>query len=62
MWQLQRCSLDEAVLIPGTEPPVFVLESIAWRAEGIPGMRIGFLEIEGGIELVSLSFRPSSSN
>jgi hypothetical protein len=57
MWQLQRSSLTEAVEIPGSDPPVFVLESIAWRAEGIPRLSIGFTRVQHGIEIVSLSLR-----
>jgi hypothetical protein len=58
MWQLQRASLDEATLSPGSEPPLFVLESIAWRAEGIPRMFIGFVMVEDCIEIVRLTFSP----
>jgi hypothetical protein len=57
MWQLQRAPLDDAVEIPGSDPPVFVLETAAWRAEGIPRMSIGFIRAPHGIEVVSLTLR-----
>jgi hypothetical protein len=55
LWQLQRAALDEAVEIPGTYPPLFVIETIAWRAEGIPRLRIGYHNVPGGIEVVMLA-------
>lgn len=56
LWQLERCSLAEAVEIPGKDPPVFLLETTAWRADGIRSMRILFVYTQSGIELVWLSF------
>jgi hypothetical protein len=63
MWQLQRSPLGEAAVIPTTDPPIFVIESNAWRADGIPVMRIGFIKLpQDDIEIVSLSFRPLASS
>jgi hypothetical protein len=58
MWQLQRMPLNHAVEILGRIPPVFVIETTAWRAEGIPKMAIGYSETSCGIELVSLALFP----
>jgi len=55
LWQLQRASLVEAVRIPGTDPPLFVLETNAWRAEGIPSMRLGYNNVPDGIQIVQLA-------
>ena len=57
MWQLQRMPLNEAIQIPGTSPPVFVFESNAWRAHGIPPISIGYVETSTGIELVRFTLR-----
>lgn len=59
LWQLRRCPLEDAVQIPGSNPPVFVFETNAWRAEGIPPIRIGFQNNEHGIELVRLTLAMS---
>jgi hypothetical protein len=55
LWQLQRSPLDEAALIPGSNPPVRVLETNAWRAAGIPPLRIGFKETPEGMEVIQLA-------
>ncbi len=59
LWQLQRSPLDEAVQIPGTDPPLFVIETNAWRAEGIPPLRLGFNRVADGIEIVQLALHMS---
>lgn len=60
LWQLRRSSLGEAVEVPGTNPPVRVLETNAWRHEGIPVLRIGYVEVSEGIEIVQLALLEGS--
>jgi len=55
MWQLARRPLTDAEEIPGTNPKVFVLQTTAWIAEGIPPLSIGYSESDQGIEIVSLA-------
>jgi len=55
VWRLERVAHIDSVPIPGTTPPAFVIVSTAWKAEGIPRLRITYVEIPTGIELRSLA-------
>ena len=54
VWRLERMNPIESELIPGTDPPVFVIVSTAWKAEGIPRLRLTYVERPTGIELRTL--------
>jgi len=47
--------LDEAVEVQGSNPRLFVLETAAWRHEGIPAMTLGYHLLTDGIEIVRLA-------
>jgi hypothetical protein len=53
LWQLQRASLQEAVKLEGTE--MHLLETNAWRADGIPPIRITYRMLDGDIEIVRVA-------
>jgi hypothetical protein len=57
IWMLERVEAIESERIPGTDPPIFVIETTAWRTEGIPRMRITYRELKRGhaIELLSVT-------
>ena len=55
IWSLARGNDLPGTLIPGTKPPTFAFQTNAWRAVGIPPIRVSYVEIEGGIELTSLA-------
>lgn len=42
-------------MIPGTNPELRVIETNAWRAEGIPAVAIGYHKTLDGIEIVRLT-------
>ena len=54
MWQLERSPLIESAPIDGTNPLLRIIETNAWKAEGIPPLTIGYVENAQGIEIVRL--------
>ena len=54
IWQLERGPLD-SVEIAGLNPPVYLIQSIAWLHEGMPELHIQYTPMDGGIELVGLA-------
>lgn len=53
-WQLKREPELPGEQVPGLS--IFAFESIAWKAEGLPAFRVGYVYIDGGIEIVHFSF------
>jgi hypothetical protein len=55
VWRLERMDPLESELIPGTDPPAFAIVSTEWKREGIPRLRITYVERPAGIELRTLT-------
>jgi hypothetical protein len=55
VWRLERMPHIDSVPIPETTPQAFAIVSTAWKREGIPRLRLTYVEIPNGIELRSLA-------
>jgi hypothetical protein len=55
VWRLERMPRIDSVPIAGTTPQAFAIVSTGWKAEGIPRLRLTYVEIPNGIELRSLA-------
>lgn len=62
LWQLQRSPLVEAVEIQGSNPRLFILETNAWRHEGIPALTLGYHVVADGIEIVRLALHTNPAS